>query len=336
MATQKCYIHQGEFVLENGQVIQNLEITYHTYGKYNPEKNNVIWVCHALTANSDVFDWWSGVCGEKAFFNPEEHFIVCANVIGSCYGTTGPLSMDLNGQKWYDEFPFVSTRDMAKAHELLRQYLGIQKVNTLIGSSLGGQQAMEWSILKTEVFENLILIATNAFHSPYGIAYNESQRLAIFADNTYHQRIDNGGQQGLIAARSMALISYRSYDGYVTTQSEDTADKTDDFLASRYQRYQGWKLANRFNAYAYVTLSKAMDAHHVGRGRNSISEALKSITSKTLIIGISSDNLFPTNEQKYLAELIPNSTYKCIDSIFGHDGFLVEKEQLIKIFKGFF
>lgn len=336
MSTLKYYVHKGDFVLESGQVIQNLRIAYHTFGFFNPASDNVIWICHALTANSDVFDWWAGVCGESAFFNPKEHFIVCANIIGSCYGSTGPLSKDANEQKWFDEFPFITTRDMANAHDLLRNHLGIEHVKALIGASLGGQQAMEWVILRPELFENLVLIATNAYHSPYGIAFNESQRLAIYADSTYHLRIENGGQQGLIAARSMALISYRSYDGYMKTQSEDDHEKTDDFLASRYQRYQGWKLANRFNAYSYVTLSKAMDAHHVGRGRDSIEGALKLITSKTLVIGISSDNLFPSLEQRFLAEKISNSTYKCIDSIFGHDGFLVEKDQLIVIFKEFF
>lgn len=330
------YFTCGEaFKLESGQSISNLEIAYHTYGTLNPTQSNVVWICHALTANSDVFDWWSGVAGDNAFFNPTEHFIVCANIIGSCYGTTGPLSTDEFGEKWFEDFPRITTRDMANAHELLRKHLGIEQIYLLVGSSLGGQQAMEWSIKCPSIIQNLILIATNAFHSPYGIAFNESQRLAIQADPTYHQRTENGGQNGLIAARSIALISYRSYEGYLETQSEGNREKTDDFLASRYQRYQGWKLANRFNAYSYVILSKAMDAHHVGRGRESVEKVLELIQAKTLVIGISSDNLFPPREQKFLAEQIPNALYREIDSIFGHDGFLVENEKLVEIFNEF-
>jgi homoserine O-acetyltransferase len=335
MAEINYFTYSEAFKLESGQSISNLEIAYHTYGTLNPTQSNVVWICHALTANSDVFDWWSGVAGDNAFFNPKEHFIVCANIIGSCYGTTGPLSADAFGQKWFEDFPRITTRDMANAHDLLRAYLGIDKINLLVGSSLGGQQAMEWAIKCPSIIQNLILIATNSFHSPYGIAFNESQRLAIQADPTYHQRTENGGQNGLIAARSIALISYRSYDGYLETQSESNPEKTDDFLASRYQRYQGWKLANRFNAYSYVTLSKAMDAHHVGRGRESVEKALALIQAKTLVIGISSDNLFPPREQEFLAEHIPSALFKQIDSIFGHDGFLVENEKLVEIFKAF-
>jgi homoserine O-acetyltransferase len=335
MATLNYFYSDEEFKLENGVILSKLKIAYHTFGNLNSEKNNVVWICHALTANSDVFDWWKGITGEEAYFNPKEHFIVCANIIGSCYGTTGPLSEDDHGQKWYEDFPQITTRDLANAHELLRKHLDIEKINVLIGSSLGGQQAMEWAIKSPSIFDNLILIATNAFHSPYGIAFNESQRLAIQADPTYHLRTENGGEKGLIAARSMALISYRSYDGYLTTQSESTHEKTDDFLASRYQRYQGWKLANRFNAYSYVTLSKVMDAHNVGRGRESVEQALSLIEARTLVIGISSDGLFPPREQEFLAKHIPNCNYNLIDSIFGHDGFLVENAKLIEIFKNF-
>ncbi len=336
MSERNIFKYNNDFVLESGETISNLEIAYHTFGNANTFKSNVVWVCHALTANSDVFDWWSGVCGEYDYFNQKEHFIICANIIGSCYGSTGPLSADDYGQKWFEDFPHITTRDMANAHDLLRKHLEIEKINILIGSSLGGQQAMEWAILQPNLFEHLILIATNAFHSPYGIAFNESQRLAIQADPTFNLRTENGGQNGLIAARSIALISYRSYDGYLTTQTESNNEKTDDFLASRYQRYQGWKLSKRFNAYSYVSLSKAMDAHHVGRARESIEKALSLIQAKTLVIGISSDCLFPPREQEFLAEHISGASFELIDSIFGHDGFLVENEQLIKIFDEFF
>lgn len=323
------------FQLENGEILEQLTIGFHIYGKLNPQRDNAIWVCHALTANSDVFDWWEGLFGKDKLFNPDEHFIICVNALGSCYGTTGPTTPSVNRRPQLEKFPDVTTRDMARVHEELRQILGLEKINTLIGSSLGGQQAVEWSILNSEVTENLLLIATNARHSAYGIAFNESQRLAILADSTYGNGRIDGGHAGLVAARSIAMLSYRSYDGYVETQTNPGNHKTDDFLASSYQNYQGKKLASRFDAYTYVTLSKAMDSHNVGRGRESVEAALKSIKAKTLVIGVGSDGLFPVSEQKFLSEEIPNAYYAEIESRFGHDGFLIEYDQLEALISDF-
>ncbi|MCH2224921.1 MAG: homoserine O-acetyltransferase [Crocinitomicaceae bacterium] len=316
------------FLLESGETIEQLTIGFHVYGKLNPQRNNVIWVCHALTANSDVFEWWEGLFGKGKIFNPDEHFIICVNALGSCYGTTGPTTPGINRRPQLEKFPDVTTRDMARVHEELRQVLGIEKINTLIGSSMGGQQALEWSILKPEITENLVLIATNARHSAYGIAFNESQRLAIFTDPTFGNGKINGGHAGLITARSIAMLSYRSYDGYVETQTNPGNYTKTNFLASSYQYYQGQKLASRFDAYTYVTLSKAMDSHNVGRGRESIETALNSIKARTLVIGVGSDGLFPVKEQKFLAKNILNADYAEIESNFGHDGFLIEYDQL--------
>ncbi len=329
------YNSETSFITEGGNVINNLKITFHTYGCYNPDKGKVVWVCHALTGNSDVFDWWKGLFGENEIFNPKDYFIVCANVIGSSYGTTGPGSLNDNGELYLDTFPLITPRDMARAHELLRVHLGISKINTLIGASLGGQQAMEWSIEKPKMIENLILIATNARHSAYGIAFNESQRLAIYGDPTYGEGSVDDAKNGLAIARSIAMLSYRSYSGYVKTQTNVENELVDNFKASSYQSYQGSKLANRFNAYSYVTLSKAMDSHNVGRGRISIENALKHVEAKTLIIGIDSDTLFPISEQLFLKKNIPFSEFVTISSDFGHDGFLVENRLLNTIISDF-
>jgi len=327
---------QGEFLLESGEVLQDITIAYHTFGTFDPEKNNVVWVCHALTANSDVFDWWAGVFGENDLFNPQEYFIVCANVIGSHYGSSGPLNTSITntGKAALQNFPLITPRDMAKAHELLRKHLAIEQIFLLIGASLGGQQAQEFALIISCSVDKLILIATNAKHSPFGIAFNASQRLAIQADQTFGDG-PNGGTAGLIAARSIAMLSYRSYSGYLQTQEEESDEVLADFKASSYQQYQGKKLTNRFNAYSYVTLSKAMDAHNVGRGRGGILNALASIKSETLVIGITTDLLFPIAEQKFLQQHIPKAVYAEIDSAFGHDGFLVEHKQLIAIISDF-
>jgi homoserine O-acetyltransferase len=333
MSVKKVFFE--EFQLENGFILRNIEVAYHTFGVLSPKKSNVIWICHALTANSNPYEWWPNVCGESGFFNDQEHFIVCANILGSCYGTTGPLSEDEHGDKYYDYFPFITTRDMARLHDKLREYLQISKIYALVGASLGGQQALEWSIENSSVFENLILIATNAKHSPFGIAFNESQRLAIKSDSTYGKKDINAGQVGLIAARSIALLSYRSYDGYLLSQYEDNDEVLMNYKASSYQNYQGFKLAKRFNAYSYVLLSHAMDSHNVGRKRNGLEKALSRISAKTLIIGITSDSLFPLREQMQLWSYIPNSQIKTIASIFGHDGFLIEHDALVAHFRNF-
>jgi homoserine O-acetyltransferase/O-succinyltransferase len=334
----KIFKYNKLFQLESGTTLPSLEIAYHTYGKLNAEKNNVIWVSHALTANSDVFDWWKGLFGENDFFNPNEHFIVCANNLGSCYGTTGPLHVNPDSnQQWFSYFPQVTVRDQARTLEVLRQHLGIEKIHTLIGGSLGGQIAQEWVLLKPELAENLVIIATNAKHSPWGVAFNESQRLAVKADRTYYGNSEDGGQKGLAAARSIALLSYRNYHTYNSTQQETNLNKINDFASSSYQRYQGEKLVKRFNAYSYVRLSEAMDSHNVARNRSEKLEySLNSIKVKTLVIGISSDLLFPVVEQQFLAKHIPAAQYHEIDSFYGHDGFLLETKQLTDVLKQFY
>lgn len=323
------------FQLENGENITDLVIGYHTYGRLNAKKNNVVWVCHALTANSDVFDWWSGLFGTNKYFDPDKYFIICPNALGSCYGTTGPLTPRKSQRPRLNHFPFVTIKDLANVHELLRKTLGINSINTLLGASMGGQQALEWSINQPLVFQNLILLATNALHSPYGIAFNESQRLAIKADPTFGNGNIHGGRNGLIAARSIALLSYRSYSGYYNTQSESENDKCDQFKSSSYQRYQGEKLAKRFNAYSYYTLSKAMDSHNVGRNKSSVNHALSLIKAKTLVIGISTDLLFPISEQRFLARNIHNCQFYEMHSEYGHDGFLIETDTLEKLIDDF-
>ena len=329
-------IHKKDFRLESGVTIENLTVGFHTYGTLNEAKDNVIWICHALTANSDVLDWWEGLFGSGKLFDPDRYFIVCANTLGSCYGTTGPLTPLGNKRPLLDKFPEVTTRDMAGICELLSEHLGIKSIYALIGASLGGQQALEWSILYPEKFKNLFLIATNAYHSPYGIAFNESQRLAIQTDPTFGNGNINGGRKGLIAARSIALLSYRSYAIYGNTQKEESTEKVDGFKASGYQRYQGEKLANRFNAYSYMTLSKAMDSHNVARGRGeSVTEILKKVKAKTLVIGVTSDQLFPISEQKFLATEIPNAEYAQITSDYGHDGFLIETKKIAELINDF-
>lgn len=323
--------------LESGAVLSHVEVAYHTFGRLNASRDNVVWVCHALTANAEVESWWPGLFGAGTHFDPADWFVVCANVLGSCYGSTGPLTSNPEtGTAAYHEFPLLTIRDLVTAHEALREHLALPRVHTLIGGSLGGQQAVEWAIQRPSLFENLVLLATNARHSAWGIAFNEAQRLAIFADPTYEQATPDGGAAGLRAARAMALLSYRSYNAYGRTQTEPNDEVLQDFLASSYQRYQGDKLVARFNAYSYASLSRSMDSHHVGRGRGGVATALGRIQARTLVIGISSDVLFPPAEQQVLARHIRGATYAEMDSAYGHDGFLIETAQITHFLERFY
>jgi homoserine O-acetyltransferase len=200
----------------------------------------------------------------------------------------------------------------------------------VIGPSLGGQQCLEWALKEPHIFENLCLIGTNAYHSPWGVAFNESQRMAIETDPTWKKKQPDAGINGMKVARSIALLSYRTASGYNNTQADDI-NKIDDFRASSYQRYQGEKLARRFNAFSYWYLSKMMDNHNIGRNRGKIKEVLQRIKAKTTVVGLKSDLLFPWPEQEFLARNIPGAKLKTMRSQLGHDGFLTESTQVSAI-----
>jgi homoserine O-acetyltransferase len=217
---------------------------------------------------------------------------------------------------------------MANAYKPLRTFLGIHKIHVGIGGSMGGQQLLEWAIDEPELFEFIFPIATNAFHSAWGIAFNESQRLSIECDTTWKEKNDSAGINGMKVARGIALISYRNYITYNASQAEDGNEKLEHFKTSSYQRYQGEKLAKRFNAFSYYLLSKGMDSHNVGRHRHSAEAALQQIKARTFTIGITTDILFPVTEQQFIADNIPGAEFTTIHSNYGHDGFLLEFEQI--------
>ncbi|SER29627.1 homoserine O-acetyltransferase family protein [Neolewinella agarilytica] len=320
------YLHINHpFALESGETLPSLTAAYHTYGKLNANKDNVIWICHALTANSDAEDWWPGLVGKGFTLDPDQYFIVCVNMIGSSYGSTSPKSVNPETGKVYGlDFPLVTTRDNARFFALVADYLGINRIRLLMGGSMGGQHAGEWACLQPDRIELLCLLATNARHSPYGVAFNESQRMALRADATLGTDAPDAGRLGLEAARSMAVLSYRHYRTYDATQQPTSPDDIDDFRASSYQRYQGYKLWKRFDPACYYALTRSMDTHHLGRGRGCSEDALGTISSPTLIISIDTDVLFPTEEQAFLSRYIKNSRMDVMQSDYGHDGFLVE------------
>jgi len=352
--------------LEAGGVLENLEICYHT-STPDPKGRKVIWITHALTANADPSEWWDTLVGPGLFFDTEEYFIICANMLGSCYGTralwrespqypagphpaagTDPLAA---------AFPLITIRDMVSAHELLRTHLGIESIDLLIGSSSGGFQAVEWAVMHPSRIRNLCMLACNARISPCGTAWEESQRMALRADATFvrychevaekrkagegirigENRVLEGvkvpGLDGMSAARTIALISYRSFEGYGLTQAE----KGDDILMARraatYQQHQGDKLAARFDPWSYYMIANTVDTHNVGRDRGGVKAALSRITARVLCIGIDSDGLFPVKESVEIAQGCTGTTaaIEVISSEFGHDGFLLEYAQISEV-----
>jgi len=329
--------HNQPFLLENGISLPALEIAYSTFGNLNKAKDNAIWVCHALTANNDPTDWWKGLVGEGCLINPDKYFIVGANIIGSCYGSTGPLSIDLSTeQPYFSSFPQVTIRDMVTAHILLRKHLGVDGIHLLMGGSMGGYQVIEWALMEPSVVKNMFLIATSPSESAWGVAVHTAQRLAIEADNSWKDMRADAGAKGLKAARAIGMLTYRNYATFQEKQTDEDPEKIDDFKASAYLNYQGDKLVKRFNAYSYWLLTKSMDSHHLGRGRGgNLIKVLQSIQQPTLIIGINSDILCPLDEQQFMADHLPNAELVAIDSTYGHDGFIIETQQITEILEGF-
>ena len=322
MSSQLQYLrHKRPFALEGGAVLDELTIGYHTFGRLDADGGNVVWVCHALTANSNAEEWWSGLIGPGKVIDTNKYFVVCDNILGSCYGTEA----DLFG----GETPvLVTIRDMVGVHRLLREHLGIGRIRLLMGGSMGGYQVLEWAIQEPAVIQELFLIGTAASESAWGIAIHSAQRLAIEADPTWKDKGEDAGKKGLMAARGIGMLTYRTYQQFVSAQTGPPG-ALEGFRSESYIRYQGDKLAQRFFARNYWLLTRSMDSHHIARGRGMDIEAvLQGIRQRALVIGIDSDLLCPFVEQKFLAQHLPHARLIGIDSIYGHDGFLTESAKI--------
>lgn len=332
---RKEYIHNDPFEFEAGGNICGLKVAYHCSDRIwkKGDERKVIWICHALTANSDAEDWWPELVGPGKLFDTENYFVVCVNMLGSPYGSSGPSSINpQTGKPYFLDFPKITVRDIVKANDLVRRHLGISKIDLMVGGSIGGFQSLEWSIMEPDVIKKAVYIACGARVTPWLTAFNESMRMALEADSTFRECIDlHGGEAGLRCARSIALISYRSYEGYNSTQMEQDENCMFAGRSGSYQRYQGKKLSDRFDAYSYWYLCGSVDSHNSGRDRGGVEAALGKIRTGCTVIGIDSDRLFPVEEQKLIASYIPGAVYHEITSKFGHDGFLLENDQLTKI-----
>ncbi|MCX6136805.1 MAG: homoserine O-acetyltransferase [Ignavibacteriales bacterium] len=347
------------FVLESGASLPFVEVEYETLGTLNAEGTNAVLICHALTgsahaaaaSNQEPPGWWDGAIGPGKAIDTSRYFVICSNFLGSCYGTTGPASINPATQREYRlTFPQMSVRDMVHVQHALMDSLGVKSLVTVIGGSLGGMQVLEWALLYPAMVRSIIPIATGAQHSAWGIGLNETARLAIMNDSAWKngEYIDQP-LRGLALARMIAMISYRSAAsfqerfGYESGTDQMFRDGTLNpfvhhsplFEVERYLHYQGVKLVDRFDAAAYIYISRALDGHDVSRGRVSVTEALSSIKAPALCIGIDSDILYPKEDQQQIAAAIPRGEYAEIHSRHGHDAFLIEYDQLNRMVNSF-
>lgn len=330
---------QKPFTTENGSVFKQADAAYKTWGKLNKQRNNVVVICHALTGHAAADEWFPGIFGKGRLCDPEEHFIICINVPGSSYGSLGPWSVNPETDEPYrGNFPTITIRDMVRFQMQLLDQLEIKGVKTVIGGSMGGMQALEFTIMDNRV-QSAILIAMGMKHSPWAIGISEAQRAAIYADSKWNNGFYESGKpptDGLSAARMMAMITYRTPENYYQKFDRHLQKgEKDQFQVESYLKYQGKKLAFRFDALSYVLLTKAMDAHDVSRGRGAAEAVLSAINIPVQVIAITTDRLYPPAEQQELVRHLPKGFYGEIESEYGHDAFLIEFEQLNKIINPF-
>ena len=321
----------GDFALETGEILRDVEIAYRTWGSLENAADHAILICHALTGSADVEAWWPNIIGAGKTFDPAVDYIVCANILGSCYGTTGPVSCKPGSDTRYlADFPRVSVRDMVELQRVLLDELGVTRVELVTGPSLGGMQALEWALMYPERVGSVVPIGVGGRHSAWCIGISEAQRAAIAADSNWNNGYysdQKPPEKGLAAARMMAVCTYRSWQSFDERFGRDQRTH-DQYQVQSYLQHQGEKINDRFDANTYVTLTHAMHTHDLSRGRGDYPDVLRKIEQPALVVSVSSDALYPPEEQRYLAECIPGSRYEILDCAHGHDGFLIETETL--------
>ena len=361
----KTYICNN-FRLENGQILPHAQLRYQTYGILNETtRDNVLVVCHALTGNASLHGWWGDLLGEQLAFDTSQYFVVCCNILGSCYGSTNPTSINPETKRPYGkDFPDVSVRDTVRLQLLLlQQELKLSSVKAVIGGSFGGMQTLEFAVqagssmansdmndddnalnyLQDNFYDSegnpfvrsVIPIACGAQHTAWQIAISEVQRQAIQKD-PYWETEPEKATAGLEIARQLGMVTYRTPQGYHTKFGRELLDAASPPYGARarwqvqsYLEYQGQKFLSRFDPITYVKLTEQMDSHDLARGRgHTLAEVLSRVNIPALVLGIDSDVLYPLAEQEELAALFPAGTLKVIHSEDGHDGFLLEQEQV--------
>lgn len=325
-------------MLESGEQLQDVQIAYRSWGDLEKANGRATLICHALTASADADNWWPGMIGPGGAFDPASEFIICSNLLGSCYGSTGPVSYTPGGtQRYRADFPRLTIRDMVNAQKMLLDALGIKTLSLVTGPSLGGMQALEWAAMYPDRVEAIAPVGVGGRHSAWCIAGSEAQRAAIFADANWqggYYADDTAPAQGLGAARMMAICSYRSWQSFQERFGRE--ERSDgQFQMQSYLAYQAQQFNERFDANCYVRLTQAMNSHDLGRDRGAYFDVLESIQQPALVVSVSSDGLYPAREQDVLARHLPNSSYSVLDTDDGHDGFLIKTGPLAEMIRQF-
>ena len=345
--------------LQLGGQLGPVTVAYETWGNLNAARDNAVLIAHALTGSSHAHDaecpddtkvaWWNPLIGPGRFFDTSRYFVICSNMLGGCYGSTGPSSIDPNTRCPYGiRFPVITIHDMVEAQRRLIEHLGVRQLAMVAGGSIGGQQALEWAVAYPELVQKAIVVAATATLTAQAIAFSEVQRQAILADPRWQggdYLPGQGPDAGLAIARMLAMITYQSEEGMELRFARETARKSDivapsghtdfgkRFDVEGYLYYQGQSLVKRFDANSYLYISRAMDLYNASEGYPSLEAALRRVRSKILFIGIRSDFLFPAARVRWLAEQVRavdgDATYVELDSPHGHDAFLKEWKQMI-------
>ncbi|MFC9131533.1 homoserine O-acetyltransferase [Streptomyces sp. NPDC057099] len=345
---RRWYVRESPLALEAGGELPGVRLAFETWGRLAPDRSNAVLVLHALTGDSHAAGaaepghptpgWWDGLIGPGRALDTDRWFVVAPNVLGGCQGSTGPSSVSPCGRHWGGDFPFLTQRDQVAAEAGLADALGIGRWALVVGGSMGGMRALEWAVSRPERTDALLLLATAAAASAEQIAWSAIQLQAVRSDPNwrgghYHET-GRGPHAGLGLARRVAHVTYRSEPELQVRFGRSAQGAEDPWDGGRYEvesylDHHADKLVRRFDAGSYVVLCEAMNSHDIGRGRGGVRSALSRVTARTLVAGVDSDRLYPPSQQAELAAGIPTADdVRVIESPYGHDGFLIELEQV--------
>ena len=343
------FAYGAPFRLEAGGSLQPISIRYAVYGELNERRDNAVVICHALSGSARAADWWPEMFGPV--FDLSRDCVICTNILGSCYGSSGPTSINpATGKPFGPDFPIVTIRDIVRAQAHVLDELGVKRLRIVVGASIGGMQALQWAVDFPERVEHCIAIGAAPL-TAMGLALNHLQRKAIELDPNFKGGRYAAGEQpaaGLGLARGIGMCSYKSAELFEERYSRNSNRNGEDPLRAMDERYdvagyldhQGEKFVKRFDANAYLVISKAMDTFELGRGYSSEAEALERIKAHVSLIGISSDWLFPAKDVRELAKRIEAAGAQCdyteFETAHGHDGFLAEMDAIAAVVNGSF
>lgn len=344
----RLFADLGAVELERGGVLPAVRVAYETWGRLNARRDNAILVEHALTGDSHVVGapepghptpgWWDGLVGPGRPLDTDRFFVVAANVLGGCQGTTGPSSAAADGRPWGSRFPFITVRDQVQTEALLADTLGIRTWRLVLGGSMGGMRALEWAVTHPARVQTAMVLASTAYATAEQIGWCQTQLLAIRSDPHFHggdyYDAPQGPEVGLGIARRIAHVTYRSElelhtrFGRTPQGVEEPLGGQGRYAVESYLDHHAGKLSGRFDANSYLVLTEAMNSHDIGRARGGVEAALAGVSAELVVVAVDTDRLYPPRLSVELAEAAPRATLHTVRSEYGHDGFLIELDQV--------